>query len=232
MAHQDRHLGLDRIPRWRPGLYPEGLQPADFLSFYATRFDTVELNSTGYRLPSADQFRRWAERCRTGSSSRPSSTNALHRVTTFLERVTRWVTASDHPRPRTRGRATTGRSRFVLGSVPEQVPAGLGLPRRVVGRRRRRRRGGTTRRRKLGLRVPTAARAAVLLRRAALGGSDDPLPRCTPTSAMRISLDRSCYCGSSAQLSAVEPRGRRVAALSLKLVASPGSLVRDRPYTR
>ena len=48
-------------PSWRPGFYPDGMQPAEFLRFYAERFDTVELNSTGYRLPSADQFRKWAE---------------------------------------------------------------------------------------------------------------------------------------------------------------------------
>ena len=48
-------------PSWRPGFYPADLQPVEFLRFYAQRFDTVELNSTGYRLPSADQFRRWAD---------------------------------------------------------------------------------------------------------------------------------------------------------------------------
>jgi uncharacterized protein YecE (DUF72 family) len=48
-------------PSWRPGFYPEGTAPADFLAFYASRFDTVELNSTGYRLPAAEQFERWAE---------------------------------------------------------------------------------------------------------------------------------------------------------------------------
>jgi uncharacterized protein YecE (DUF72 family) len=48
-------------PSWRPGFYPDGMQPAEFLGFYAQRFDTVELNSTGYRLPGADQFRRWAD---------------------------------------------------------------------------------------------------------------------------------------------------------------------------
>ena len=36
-------------PSWRPGFYPDGLQPAEFLRFYAQRFDTVELNATGYR---------------------------------------------------------------------------------------------------------------------------------------------------------------------------------------
>jgi uncharacterized protein YecE (DUF72 family) len=37
------------------------MRPDDFLRFYAERFDTVELNTTGYRLPAADQFRRWAD---------------------------------------------------------------------------------------------------------------------------------------------------------------------------
>jgi len=48
-------------PSWRPGFYPAGMAPAEFLGFYAGRFDTVELNTTGYRLPPPDQFRRWAE---------------------------------------------------------------------------------------------------------------------------------------------------------------------------
>ena len=61
-------------PSWRPGFYPDAMQPAEFLRFYAERFDTVELNSTGYRLPSADQFRALGGRgARTGSSSRSSS---------------------------------------------------------------------------------------------------------------------------------------------------------------
>jgi uncharacterized protein YecE (DUF72 family) len=47
-------------PSWRPGFYPEGMKPADFLRFYAERFETVELNTTGYRLPAEEQFERWA----------------------------------------------------------------------------------------------------------------------------------------------------------------------------
>jgi len=47
-------------PSWRPGFYPARLPPAEFLSFYAARFDTVELNSTGYRLPAPAQVERWA----------------------------------------------------------------------------------------------------------------------------------------------------------------------------
>jgi uncharacterized protein YecE (DUF72 family) len=48
-------------PSWRPGFYPSGTKPGDFLGHYAGRLPSVELNSTGYRIPAEDQFRRWAE---------------------------------------------------------------------------------------------------------------------------------------------------------------------------
>ena len=75
-------------PTWRPGFYPSDLQPRDFLRFYAERFDTVELNATGYRLPSEGQFRRWAESVPDGFRFAVKlPLQRLDRVTTFLERV-------------------------------------------------------------------------------------------------------------------------------------------------
>ena len=47
-------------PSWKPGFYPAELKPPGFLGFYAERFGTVELNTTGYRLPAEEQFERWA----------------------------------------------------------------------------------------------------------------------------------------------------------------------------
>jgi uncharacterized protein YecE (DUF72 family) len=47
-------------PSWKPGFYPAGLSSRDFLGYYAERFSTVELNTTGYRLPAEEQFRSWA----------------------------------------------------------------------------------------------------------------------------------------------------------------------------
>ncbi|HEY3543533.1 MAG TPA: DUF72 domain-containing protein [Gaiellaceae bacterium] len=58
-------------PSWRPGFYPAGLDPSEFLRFYAQRFSTVELNTTGYRLPSEDQFKRWAEQVPDGFEFAP-----------------------------------------------------------------------------------------------------------------------------------------------------------------
>jgi uncharacterized protein YecE (DUF72 family) len=56
------HVGTSgwSYPSWRPGFYPAGLDSREFLGFYAQRFRTVELNTTGYRLPAQEQFERWA----------------------------------------------------------------------------------------------------------------------------------------------------------------------------
>jgi uncharacterized protein YecE (DUF72 family) len=48
-------------PSWRPAFYTAGARTEEFLGLYAARLPAVELNATGYRLPAADQFRRWAE---------------------------------------------------------------------------------------------------------------------------------------------------------------------------
>ena len=48
-------------PSWRPAFYPAGARSEEFLGLYAARLPSVELNVTGYRLPSEESFRRWAE---------------------------------------------------------------------------------------------------------------------------------------------------------------------------
>ena len=67
------HVGTSgwSYPGWRPGFYPAGLQPPEFLAFYAQRFPAVELNTTGYRLPAEDQFRSWAEQAPDGFEFAP-----------------------------------------------------------------------------------------------------------------------------------------------------------------
>jgi uncharacterized protein YecE (DUF72 family) len=75
-------------PPWRPGFYPAGLDPAEFLGFYAERFRTVELNTTGYRLPAEDQFRRWAEQAPDGFEFAPKLPgHRLRGLGAFTERV-------------------------------------------------------------------------------------------------------------------------------------------------
>src|SRR3954447_21384025 len=98
------------------------MQQADFLRFYAERFDTVELNSTGYRLPSADQFRRWADAVPDGFEfSVKFSLTRLDRVTTFLERVLALEDRLGRVRVVYLGPRDDGTLSFVLGSVPEDV---------------------------------------------------------------------------------------------------------------
>src|SRR5260370_35323723 len=44
---------------WDGSFYPRGMKPADFLSFYATKFDTVELDNTFYRTPALSTVQGW-----------------------------------------------------------------------------------------------------------------------------------------------------------------------------
>jgi uncharacterized protein YecE (DUF72 family) len=46
---------------WKPGFYAAHARPEEFLAHYAERLPSVELNTTGYRLPSEASFVRWAE---------------------------------------------------------------------------------------------------------------------------------------------------------------------------
>jgi uncharacterized protein YecE (DUF72 family) len=47
-------------PSWRPEFYPAGMRSDEFLAFYAERLPSVELNTTGYALPSEERFALWA----------------------------------------------------------------------------------------------------------------------------------------------------------------------------
>ena len=53
---------------WRGPFYPETIRLKDHFAYYATRFDTTEINGSFYRLPSEDAVRGWAERRTTSSS--------------------------------------------------------------------------------------------------------------------------------------------------------------------
>ena len=44
---------------WRGIFYPSTLAKKNWFAFYANQFDTVEINNTFYRLPSAETFTSW-----------------------------------------------------------------------------------------------------------------------------------------------------------------------------
>lgn len=48
-------------PSWKPVFYPAGAKPEEFLRRYAEALPSVELNTTGYRLPKEESFVRWAQ---------------------------------------------------------------------------------------------------------------------------------------------------------------------------
>ena len=68
-----RHPGRVRIgtsgyqyDHWRGRLYPRDLPRREWLAHYASRFDTVEINNTFYRLPEAGTFTAWRRQVPAG----------------------------------------------------------------------------------------------------------------------------------------------------------------------
>ena len=51
---------------WEGSFYPPGTKSADYLSFYATRFNSVEVDSTFYRTPSKATVQGWANKTPAG----------------------------------------------------------------------------------------------------------------------------------------------------------------------
>lgn len=47
---------------WVGSFYPPGCKPPEFLQYYCTRFNTVEIDSTYYRIPSAKTVEQWRDR--------------------------------------------------------------------------------------------------------------------------------------------------------------------------
>ena len=57
------HIGTSgfHYDDWRGRFYPQGLAKSKWLEFYATKFNTLELNITFYRLPDESSFEHWRE---------------------------------------------------------------------------------------------------------------------------------------------------------------------------
>jgi uncharacterized protein YecE (DUF72 family) len=84
------HVGTSgwSYPSWKPGFYPAGTDSKDFLRFYSQHFSTVELNTTGYRLPAEEQFNRWAEQTPVGFHFAPKlAGNRPRLLADFASRV-------------------------------------------------------------------------------------------------------------------------------------------------
>ena len=64
----DIHVGTSGwyYDDWVGRFYPEDLKRKDWLSFYQSQFDTVELNASFYRLPTEKVFENWGTRAPQG----------------------------------------------------------------------------------------------------------------------------------------------------------------------
>ncbi len=69
---------------WRERVYPKGCPPSRWLEHYSTLFETVEVNSTFYRLASRDAVARWVEQ----TPPHFSFTLKMSRYITHVKRLT------------------------------------------------------------------------------------------------------------------------------------------------
>lgn len=65
-------------PHWKGVFYPPKLKPSGWLDYYQERFDTLELNSTFYRLPQPETLLKWRGAVKSGFL--------------FAMKASRWIT--------------------------------------------------------------------------------------------------------------------------------------------
>ncbi len=99
---------------WRERFYPAGLPQRRWLEFYATAFDTVEVNATFYRLPSRDAVQRWAD-------TLPDGFVMAVKASRYLTHVKRLVDPEE-PVQRLLDRIVPLRDRGLLGPILLQLP--------------------------------------------------------------------------------------------------------------
>ena len=124
------HVGTSGFayPSWRGGFYPAGARPDELLRLYAERLPSVELNVTGYRLPSEEQFERWAGTVPDGFTfavKMPPS--ALRRIDVFQERVRRLGDRLGVVRLVVTTPRDDGLLALLLGSIDEDLRLALDL---------------------------------------------------------------------------------------------------------
>ncbi|MCA1830990.1 MAG: DUF72 domain-containing protein, partial [Actinobacteria bacterium] len=79
------HIGTSgwQYDSWKGRFYPKDLPKSEWLRFFSTRFETVEVNNTFYRMPKEDSFVRW----RRESASDFCITIKASRYITHLKRL-------------------------------------------------------------------------------------------------------------------------------------------------
>jgi uncharacterized protein YecE (DUF72 family) len=125
------HVGTSgwSYPSWKPGFYPAGTDSKAFLRFYAERFSTVELNTTGYRLPGEEQFRRWAEQTPPGFRFAPKlAGNRPGLLAEFASRVSALGDRLGPVRVQLISARDEGMIELILGSLDPDFLVAFDLP--------------------------------------------------------------------------------------------------------
>ena len=124
------HVGTSgwSYPSWKPGFYPAGTDSKEFLAYYASRFTTVELNTTGYRLPAEEQFARWAELTPAGFTFAPKlAGNRPQIVAEFASRVRLLGERLGPTRVSLKSARDEGMIELILGSLDAKFPVAFDL---------------------------------------------------------------------------------------------------------
>lgn len=79
MADKRIHIGTSgwSYKDWKGIFYPEKMKASDWLSFYAEHFDTTEINSSFYRMPTAETVLNWATKVPEGFTFCPKMSRFL-----------------------------------------------------------------------------------------------------------------------------------------------------------
>lgn len=73
---------------WIGKIYPAKTKPADFLSYYAQNFNTIELNTTHYGIPNSDKYSGWLKQVSSDFLFCPKLLqNISHHPTGMLDKV-------------------------------------------------------------------------------------------------------------------------------------------------
>ena len=105
------------------------MDASDFLRFYAAQFPTVELNTTGYRLPSEEYFRRWADQVPDGFAFAPKLAGNRPRIAAeFSSRVRLLRDRLGPVRVQLTSTRDEGMLELLLGSLEREIRLAFDLP--------------------------------------------------------------------------------------------------------
>jgi uncharacterized protein YecE (DUF72 family) len=102
---------------WRGQFYPSKIPQRDWLTAYCESFDTVEVNSSFYRLPKLDTVQRWADTVPDGFVMAMKASRYLTHIKRLREPA--------EPVERLMGVLAPLRSRGLLGPILVQLPPDL-----------------------------------------------------------------------------------------------------------